>query len=220
MKAYQFLLTLDEVEPLVWRRFVIPTETSFKRLHDTIQFVMGWQDAHLYEFDIEREQDRLEIVEDEEMYEQHLHEQRKMKLKPQSNTDTEFEKRYRQRLMHREMRKARTTKLPKYVETYNQFVYRYDYGDDWNHQLQLEKVLLDYEVGHPILLDGAGACPPEDVGGARGYQDFLEACNDPEHPEHEEIKRWGKETYVPVFDIDFINRLMEDLLRLKKIKAE
>ncbi|AZV45264.1 Plasmid pRiA4b ORF-3-like protein [Peribacillus asahii] len=41
MKAYQLLITLNHVEPAVWRRVIIPAETHFKRLHDTIQFAMG-----------------------------------------------------------------------------------------------------------------------------------------------------------------------------------
>ncbi|WP_391206711.1 plasmid pRiA4b ORF-3 family protein [Psychrobacillus sp. L4] len=96
MKAYQFLITLEEVEPSVWRRFVIPAETTFKRLHDTIQFAMGWQDAHLFEFDFEREQYQLEIVEDEEMYEPHKFDQLNAVRNLHSQIESEFEKRYTQ----------------------------------------------------------------------------------------------------------------------------
>lgn len=220
MKAYQFLLTLEGVEPVVWRRFVIPAETSFKRLHDTIQFAMGWQDAHLFEFAFEREQRRLEIVEDEEMYEQHIFEQMEAFKNQHKKIENEFEKRYVERLMTREMRLATKTKLPKYVEEYTEFVYLYDYGDSWLHRIKLEKIVLDYEVGYPVLLEGAGACPPEDVGGAGGYLEFLEAWNDPTHEQHQDMKRWGKGMYEPEFNIEQTNKWMREILKLKKIKKD
>jgi hypothetical protein len=209
---------LDEVEPVVWRRFTIPAETTFKRLHDTIQIAMGWNDVHLFEFDFKGEPFRIEIVEDEEMYEQHLFAQRNALQNRDVNIENEFEKRYVQKLLNTEMRKARTTKLPKYVEKYQQFVYRYDFGDDWKHKLQLEEVILDYAVGYPILLEGDGACPPEDVGGAGGYKEFLEAWSDPTHSLHNEMKQWVDGSYKQELDIKHINKMMKEFLQLKKIK--
>jgi hypothetical protein len=56
----------------------------------------------------------------------------------------------------------------------------------------------DEKVGHPIekgmtyplCLEGARACPPEDVGGIGGYAEFLEALADPEHERHDEFLEW------------------------------
>jgi len=222
MKAYQFYIQLEHVEPTVWRRFVIPAETTFKRLHDTIQFVMGWHDSHLFEFDIEKESNsrRLEIVEDEEMYEQHQFDKRRLQMNLDIEVENEYEKRANERLMKTDMRLAAKTKLPKYVEEFPEFIYRYDYGDDWLHHIRLEKVVLDYEVGHPILLEGEGVCPPEDVGGPGGYQHFLEAWNNPSHEEHEGMREWGEGVYSNALDISHINKLMKELLKLKKVKVE
>lgn len=222
MKAYQFYIQLEHVEPTVWRRFVIPAETTFKRLHDTIQFVMGWHDSHLFEFDIEKESNprRLEIVEDEEMYEQHQFDKRRLLMNLDVEVENEYEKRANERLMKTEMRLAAKTKLPKFVEECPAFIYRYDYGDDWLHHIRLEKVDLDYEVGHPILLEGEGVCPPEDVGGPGGYQYFLEAWNNPSHEEHEGMREWGEGIYSKTLDISHINKLMKELLKLKKVKVE
>jgi Plasmid pRiA4b ORF-3-like protein len=64
--------------------------------------------------------------------------------------------------------------------TNGQFVYHYDLGDDWHHTLEIEKTLpLEKSVRYPICLAGACACPPEDVGGISGYENFLEALEDP-----------------------------------------
>lgn len=222
MKAYQFFIQLEDVEPTVWRRFVIPAETTFKRLHDTIQFTMGWQDAHLFEFDFERSSNppRLEIVEDEEMYEQHQFNQFQALRNIGIEIENEYEKRAHERVMKTDMRLANKTKLPKYVEDNPEFIYRYDYGDDWLHRIQLEKIVLDYEVGHPTLLEGEGECPPEDVGGPGGYQHFIEVWNDPSHAEHKSMKEWGEGIYPKPLDIPRINKLMKEILKLKKVKVE
>ena len=42
-----------------------------------------------------------------------------------------------------------------------------------------------------VCLDGRRACPPEDVGGIGGYENFLEIIRDPNHEEHEEILIWA-----------------------------
>ena len=61
------------------------------------------------------------------------------------------------------------------------FTYEYDFGDSWDHTLLVEKILPPQEgVRYPICLKGKRACPPEDVGGVWGYENFLEAIRDPE----------------------------------------
>ncbi|MBD3877277.1 plasmid pRiA4b ORF-3 family protein, partial [Pseudomonas kunmingensis] len=63
-------------------------------------------------------------------------------------------------------------------------------------------------------IDGANASPPEDVGGAPGYADFLDALADPEHPEYLDMLDWYGDTFDPTaFDRDDINQ------RLKRIKV-
>lgn len=70
-------------------------------------------------------------------------------------------------------------------------IYEYDFGDGWEHEILLEKVLqIDPAVQYPRCLGGARACPPEDCGGVHGYANFLEAISDPEHEEHDEYLDW------------------------------
>jgi hypothetical protein len=70
-------------------------------------------------------------------------------------------------------------------------LYLYDYGDSWEHIVELEKI-LPFEIGRqlPVCLEGKYACPPEDVGGPPGYYYFLQAIGDSSHPEYEEMRRW------------------------------
>ena len=56
--------------------------------------------------------------------------------------------------------------------------YTYDFGDNWEHKIPLEKILpRDKNIEYPACIAGKRACPPEDCGGIRGYEEFLEAIN-------------------------------------------
>jgi hypothetical protein len=70
-------------------------------------------------------------------------------------------------------------------------IYEYDFGDGWEHEILLEKILpRDSTAKYPRCLGGARACPPEDCGGTGGYVNFLEAISDPDHEEHDEYLDW------------------------------
>jgi hypothetical protein len=66
---------------------------------------------------------------------------------------------------------------------------------------------LDAPLSLALCLAGENACPPEDVGGAPGYEDFREALADPAHPEHDELKQWIGRPFDPAaFDVAEINQ--------------
>jgi len=69
--------------------------------------------------------------------------------------------------------------------------YTYDFGDDWEHEIVLEKILdPDPAVVYPRCTGGRRAAPPEDCGGIWGYAALLEILGDPGHPEHDERLDW------------------------------
>jgi hypothetical protein len=78
-------------------------------------------------------------------------------------------------------------------------VYLYDFGDDWNHEIKLEH-LTDDKAQHAVLLDGKGACPPEDCGGAPGYTHLKQALKDPDSEETQELLAWTSIEEGEVFD--------------------
>ena len=64
--------------------------------------------------------------------------------------------------------------------------YEYDFGDSWHHEILLEGILLKEKgTKYPICIDGQRACPPEDCGGIRGYENLLKILRDPNHEEYE-----------------------------------
>lgn len=70
--------------------------------------------------------------------------------------------------------------------------YVYDFGDDWDHSIRIERVgEAAPGMTYPRLLKASGACPPEDVGGAWGYEEFLEALADPDHEQHVDMVHWS-----------------------------
>ena len=76
--------------------------------------------------------------------------------------------------------------------------YLYDFGDGWEHVIKVTTITDgDPETNYPVLLDGKGRCPPEDVDGPWGYGDFLEAIEDPNHENHEHWLEWGPPDFDP-----------------------
>ena len=108
-----------------------------------------------------------------------------------------------------DMMSARKTKLSQFVTMGGKkFSYTYDFGDNWDHVIQVEKVLdADPQVKYPRCVKGSRACPPEDCGGPWGYADFLKAVQNPGHKSHEEMVEWVGGSFDPeAFDIEAVNR--------------
>jgi hypothetical protein len=77
-------------------------------------------------------------------------------------------------------------------------VYTYDFGDWWEHEVEVEDVHpADPDERYPLCLDGERACPPEDVGGPDGYRHFLDAIADADHPDHAELSAWLGRRFDP-----------------------
>ncbi len=90
------------------------------------------------------------------------------------------------------------------------FTYTYDFGDNWEHILEIEKTFPpNKSVRYPVCVAGARACPPEDVGGIPGYENFLQVLEDANHPELDEYLEWIGDTFDPEkFDPDEVNQLL------------
>jgi len=85
-------------------------------------------------------------------------------------------------------------------------VYVYDFGDNWRHEVVLEKIVSPGEPPNkPICLGGERRCPPEDVGGVNGYEEFLEAIIDPNHEEYEAMVTWAGGHFHDTLDVKAAN---------------
>jgi len=92
-------------------------------------------------------------------------------------------------------------------------LYEYDFGDGWEHDVLVEEISPPEEgVRYPVCVAGEYAAPPEDCGGIPGYYMMLEAIEDEENPDHEEMLEWVGGDFDPVtLDLDGINHGLEAL---------
>ncbi len=101
----------------------------------------------------------------------------------------------------------RKAKLGDFIaEGVTKFRYIYDFGDNWEHVIQVEKVLnADPAAKYPRCVDGKRSRPPEDCGGPWGYADLLEALKKPE--ENPEKVEWAGPYFKPEeFDAGIVNK--------------
>ncbi|QDV36967.1 plasmid pRiA4b ORF-3 family protein [Tautonia plasticadhaerens] len=175
--VYQLKVTLKDIRPPVWRRLLVP-DCSLSMLHEVIQVAMGWENYHLYDFEVGGE---------------HY-------TDPRGMADLDMEDASRARLG--QVAPEAKAKLR----------YTYDFGDNWQHEVLVEKVVSPEEgMTYPACIDGKRACPPEDLGGPWGYMEFAEAIRDPEHEQHEEFLEWRGEFDPEAFDPDAVNKNLRRL---------
>lgn len=92
-------------------------------------------------------------------------------------------------------------------ESIGELGYEYDFGDSWDHRISVEsKTRAKADWPYPLCIGGARACPPEDVGGNYGYEEFLQAIRDPKHEEHDNWLLWAGGLFDPEgFDANAAN---------------
>ena len=180
--VYQLKITLRDIRPPIWRRVQVRSDATLGHLHWVIQFAMGWTNSHLHSFSLQGVEYSM--------------------LMPDLGLDD------------LDMRDEQPVKLSKVITGEKfKFFYTYDFGDSWEHEVLVEKVLkAETDSDYPTCIKAKRACPPEDCGGKWGYQEFLEAIKDPEHPEHESMLEWVGGSFDPEdAELDEINTLLKTI---------
>lgn len=183
---YQLKISLKWSKPPIWRRVVVRGDMTLDRLHDIIQIAMGWTDSHLHQFIVGSGFARTYY----------------------GRPDPEFADMGNKTLNEKRHSVADLAPAAK-----RKFIYEYDFGDGWQHDVVVEKILPpDSTFMHPVCLGGANACPPEDCGGMGGYYNLLEILTDPKHPEHDDMKEWiGDDLNAEKFNAKDVNRIFKGL---------
>jgi len=138
-KYFEIEVSLVGVEPRIWRRFLIARDASFGDLHLAIQDACGWENEHLYDFRDTCDKPFARAAFEDAFADRNVYDAEKMKL------------------------------LAYFSKRIDECTYVYDFGDHWEHLVQLKEIVNLSEKFKRRLLDGAMAFPLEDCGGIWGY---------------------------------------------------
>jgi len=180
-RVVELSVTLDLDSSPVSRTLQVPLSYSFRRFHTVLQKAFGWRDSHLHDFTIlDDDKPVAKIVCDEESLDL-----------PQPSIP---------------MRLEGKVKLSEYIPSHTKIEYQYDFGDGWIHRIEVLQVIEDSPQAAVVCIAGQGDTPPEDVGGASGYAEFLSMIKDNRHPEYRQIMQWAQSQGYHSFNLEQVNR--------------
>lgn len=168
MAEIEVRLKLNSQDDVI-RILDVPMQSSFKELHAVIQTAFMWENSHRHQFIME---DGMLLTDAEQLY-------LSRQLYYGSEEDSEPGDSYL------------LSDLIGYDEN-RRFTYVYDFGDYWEHSVYVRKLWTQETPAYPKLKMMIGDPLPEDIGGAAGYAYFLEAINNPQHPDHEQFADWNQ----------------------------
>lgn len=201
-QPFKVKVILENMITPVYRKLLIPAQTNMMQMHFIIQLSMGWEFAHLFQFQEKKSKSVLRIgLPDDESFGMFG-----VKTTP-----------------------ADEVVLREIYEDFDAspFWYWYDFGDDWWHKISFQKLNKkenSLNPSIPLCLEAVGACPPEDVGGPWGYAHMLEIIADKKDPEHKEMREWlglsPKERYnTDAPDTEVINDELRSFVESSDWKA-
>ncbi len=181
--------------PKVWRELWIPMNITFDRFHKILQAAMGWEDFHMYSFQECLESRYFHIMcppFDE--------------LPGIDATSLSINAIMWGYFDSFQMENA-IDKLNKVDKLY----YIYDFGDQWEHEI----AVIEFDttsIKFAEITNGGGACPPEDCGGASGYQRTKKYLDG--KIKKEEYYDWftavdAEDIDVHMFDMDVHNKMLK-----------
>ena len=196
--VHQLKIGLQGAAPPLWRRLQIPSAASLGFLHDVIQVTFGWEGYHLHRFRDERGREWGD---------------------PGSSDGGGF--------WASSFADEEEAELGKVLRAEGAVLgYTYDFGDDWQHRIEVEKIMpLDPGAAYPRCTGGRRAEPPaEDIGGIWGLEEIVYLVGHPEEepPEHLEdlVAELRDEGYDPgAFDPAELTRRLSGLSVRTAVKA-
>ena len=176
---YEFEVSLAEIKPRIWRRFLITADATFADLHHAIQDAFGWDGGHLWEF--------MEPAPGEGI----------IAGVPGDDFD-----------VGTSAPDADTVSLTTFfggIGGTKECLYVYDFGDGWYHHVVLKQTDSGSGDFMRKLIGGERACPLEDCGGVPGYErmvEFIATGVDPDGENAEEFGEWIGEWRPDEFELE------------------
>jgi len=174
--VFRLRIQLNDVDPVIWRRLLVPGAVRMAKLADILLAAMGWSNSHLHAFMVGEKRYGMNFDEF-----------------PEGEID------------------EKTVTVLQALREERRFTFEYDFGDSWEHDIVIEELTWsNFGLKYAVCLDGANACPPDDVGGTWGYAEFLSAIADPTHDEHQSYLEWAGGSFDPTeFDLGEVNALLQ-----------
>lgn len=188
--AFDLRISIQDTEPEVWRRLLVPGSVTVAQFHEGIQRAFGWRDQHLYGIRcIDRHGSPRVIIGPDEAGED-------SGAEPASGV-----------VLSELLSAARPGPAL--------FEYEYDSGDSWSHTVELVGPVLVPD-GTISCVEGASRGPVENSGGPGGYRHLAEVLANEQHPEYHDASSWFAEVTgeraskfdVCAFDLDAVNRTL------------
>jgi hypothetical protein len=179
-RAYVLRIALAYSEPAIWRKMRVPGSFTLGDLHVALQIAFGWEDEHLHSFTIGSVEYGMSAIDEFDLLDE----------SDMANEDDFY-------LDDLGLKKKQT------------FTYLYDFGDSWEHKIQVTEIIsLDEnpDMALPICLEGERAGALEDSGGIGGYENMLEVLKNPQHEEYQEILDWAGDYDPEYFSLEDTNR--------------
>jgi len=160
-------IELEGTHPLVWRLVDVPLSFTLMALHEIIQVMMQWENAHLFEFVVGDQVYGAPFPEDR-VLDRKVSQAKSIRLKSLVDRGVDrfvyvydFGDNWRHHII---------------IEAVRQ-------GDD--------------NTDYPAFVNGARRAPPDDVGGTSGFEEFLQAVTDPRHEDHDRMLEWCGGSFDP-----------------------
>lgn len=186
-------VTLNGIQPPIWRRIKISSQATLLDLHYVIQYAFGWTNTHLF----------------------------MIKLGSMEFVDSTVWKEEADCFQSAELAVLGGF-IPKLVPKGYKFTYIYDFGDNWMHEITVEEIDdTKHDLLSAICLDGRRASPPEDVGSVPGYYQLLENLQDPGSDDYVNALEWLGYGYDPeAFDLDSANLFLRDYFEASRLSED
>jgi hypothetical protein len=192
LQIYQLRITLQHIEPKIFRTVVVPGSITLREFHELLQGAFGWLSCHLHAF-----RDR------------------------EGNTYTSAQEGLFAMDIGEEDIDDATVQLDSVLQAKgDRLIYEYDFGDGWEHEIVLLEIGPPKAQGlYPAVIDGARKCPPEDCGGSFGYEELMEIAHRKRQgnaldEREEEQMEWLGDYDPEAFDLDEANRRMATYSKL------
>ena len=190
-KYYEIKVSIRDTHPPVWRRLQIPEGITFHELNAIIQLAFDWCGYHAYNFEVGA------TLHDMGMF---------IELPELDDGWGDYE-----------TKNSKKEKIDKYFKEYKRMKYTYDFGDDWIHDIIIEKTVeTDKKLTKPICIKAKMADLPEDCGGPYGYEELLDILSNKNNERYNEMREWVDGGFTNWYDdreyvdIEKINLRLED----------